>query len=84
MTAATDTPWHVHAACLGVDTGLFFIDRSNTQRYKAAVSICRQCPVRAECLNDALTAERGLGVRLRYGVWGGLTPRQRTRLRGDP
>ncbi len=80
MITATETPWHIRAACLGQDIGVFFIERANSDRYKAAVRICRTCPVRGDCLNDALTRERDLDVRHRYGVFGGLTPRQRTRV----
>ena len=42
---------------------------------RAAKKICARCPVRAECLTDALT-RRDLG----YGVLGGTTPRERREL----
>jgi WhiB family transcriptional regulator, redox-sensing transcriptional regulator len=36
-----------------------------------AVAICMACPVRAECLNYAITTDQS------EGVWGGTTPSQR-------
>ena len=47
-------------------------DRDGT---RLAQQTCRSCPVRPECLAEAL--ERGE----QYGVWGGLTTQQRTSLR---
>jgi WhiB family redox-sensing transcriptional regulator len=37
--------------------------------------VCRACPVRAECLEYALTHDE------RFGVWGGLTAQERAKLR---
>jgi WhiB family redox-sensing transcriptional regulator len=36
--------------------------------------VCRSCPVRTECLADALDN------RVEYGVWGGMTERERRAL----
>lgn len=41
---------------------------------KQAAVICRHCPVVTECAADALDN------RVEYGVWGGLTERERRRL----
>ncbi len=38
---------------------------------QGAKEICRKCPVIAECLADALDN------RIEYGVWGGMTERER-------
>jgi WhiB family transcriptional regulator, redox-sensing transcriptional regulator len=67
---ATDArvAWASKAACLSVDPEELFVDGA-AQR-KAAV-ICRHCPVIAECLADALDN------RIDWGVWGGMTVRQR-------
>lgn len=48
-----------------------------------AGALCTGCPVMAECLAVAMTAEGSLvGGKFsgRYGVWGGLTPDQRAAL----
>jgi WhiB family redox-sensing transcriptional regulator len=39
------------------------------------IAICRQCPVRKECLNYALRTNQP------SGIWGGLIPRDRAKLR---
>lgn len=60
--------WWVGAVCAG-DLTLFF--RSSPA---AAAAICRTCPVRAECLYDALDADAP------NGVWGGLIRSERRAL----
>jgi WhiB family redox-sensing transcriptional regulator len=63
--------WAAHAACKG-ETSLFFARDDVSQR--GALAICRCCPVRRECVADAVANEP------RYeqtGVLGGLTPRER-------
>lgn len=68
MTAGTGSvqEWSERAACAGHDLDVFFA--SSPDRAKA---ICRRCPVRAECLYDALTHDTP------SGVWGGLTISER-------
>lgn len=56
------------AKCRDVDPDLLFV-RGAAQR-EAAV-ICRHCPVVLQCRADALDN------RVEFGVWGGLTERQR-------
>ena len=65
-------PWAAYAACRGADPDLFFPGEGEDA--EAAVRICGGCPVRAECLEWALE------TRVRYGVWGGTTERDRRRL----
>lgn len=38
---------------------------------------CAVCPVRPECLAYVLSVEAGAPAESRYGVWAGLTPRER-------
>lgn len=63
--------WVSRAVCRGVDPELLFV-RGAAQR--AATVICRHCPVQVECLADALDN------RVPFGVWGGLTERERRAL----
>ena len=63
--------WVAHARCRQTDPDELFV-RGAAQR-KAAV-ICRHCPVTAECGADALDN------RVEFGVWGGMTERQRRAL----
>jgi hypothetical protein len=56
---------------------------SDDPEVRAAITVCRACPVTAECLEYALAREDAAGTR--YGIWGGLTADQRARLsRGRP
>lgn len=72
--AMGDDPWEDSALCRQVDTGdLFFPERGSGA--EAAKRICHGCPVQAECLEHALKHDE------RYGIYGGLSPRQRRALR---
>ncbi|MFC7330773.1 WhiB family transcriptional regulator [Marinactinospora rubrisoli] len=54
--------WQDDAACRDADTDLFF-----TPGYESvAKEICALCPVRAECLDYAISRPE------KYGTWGGL------------
>jgi WhiB family redox-sensing transcriptional regulator len=63
--------WVSKARCRSSDPDIFFV-RGAAQRKAAA--ICRHCPVVAECLAYAL------GNQMEFGVWGGMTERQRQAL----
>ena len=69
--------WITKAWCRNADPDRLFV-RGAEQRGVAA-SICGQCPVKRECLADALDN------RIEFGVWGGQTERQRRALlRANP
>lgn len=72
-TAKTLTPegWVVHGRCRDNDPDALFV-RGAQQR--SAASVCRPCPVRQRCLATALDN------REEFGVWGGLTERERRAL----
>jgi hypothetical protein len=82
MARRSATPvgeWHAEAACRsGVDPELFFPAAASGPTYAvqvaAARAVCGRCPVRARCLDWALD-------QLPYGIAGGLTEQERTRLR---
>lgn len=63
--------WRARAACLGMDTSLFFPRKggSNAEAKRA----CAGCPVRLQCLGYAVMAKE------RWGVWGGETEHGRRR-----
>jgi WhiB family transcriptional regulator, redox-sensing transcriptional regulator len=69
--AGARSAWVLKARCRSTDPDELFV-RGAAQR-KAAV-ICRHCPVIAECLADALDNQ------MEFGVWGGMTERQRRAL----
>jgi len=66
--------WHRDAACRG-HTDLFFPIRG--QATEPAKAICATCLVRDECLAAALEMGDGGPV----GVWGGMSARERKKLR---
>ena len=65
--------------CQVRDPDIWFSFDPGTQHY--AASLCRECPVRQECLRAALEYEHGQPVAIRFGIWGGKTPEQRARIR---
>ena len=67
------------APCLDVDPETFFPPAGKANA-RAAKRICADCPVRLQCLRDALEAEGNADTRNRYGVFGGLTAWERTQL----
>lgn len=71
--------WRNLAACRGCDPELFFPDRGGPSAALAAQAkaICASCPSRVPCLEEAIRDNEEFGVR------GGLTPRERRRLRRD-
>ena len=72
-------PWRHQAACAGLDPEYWFpVDApGRTPAHRRAITICKSCPVQAECLNWALDNHEF------YGIWGGTTARQRTDMRRD-
>src|SRR5215216_1852409 len=68
-----DTSWQDYANCLGVDPDLFFPERGASTR--EAKAVCRGCVVREDCLEYALAHGE------KFGIWGGLSERERRRVR---
>jgi len=73
VAARGDRHWQDRANCLGVDPDLFFPERGASTR--EAKSVCAGCEVRLECLEYALANGE------KFGIWGGLSERERRRLR---
>jgi WhiB family transcriptional regulator, redox-sensing transcriptional regulator len=69
MTASGE--WTVRAACRTSDPDALFVQGAAQNRAKV---ICSGCQVRTECLADALDN------RVEFGVWGGMTERERRAL----
>jgi WhiB family transcriptional regulator, redox-sensing transcriptional regulator len=65
------TDWTTQARCRGTNADELFIQGSKQEKAKL---VCRGCPVRTECLADAL--DNGM----EFGVWGGMTERERRAL----
>ncbi len=63
--------WTAVSACRDADPDELFVTGAAQNRAKA---VCMGCPVRTECLSDALDN------RVEFGVWGGMTERERRAL----
>src|SRR5262245_35669940 len=63
--------WRVSANCQHKDPDSLFVRGAKQHDAKA---VCAGCPVLTECLSHALDN------RVEFGVWGGLTERQRRAL----
>lgn len=74
---AGETPdelaWQERALCAQTDPEAFFPEKGGSTR--EAKKVCLSCEVRVECLEYALTHDE------RFGIWGGLSERERRRLR---
>ncbi|WP_331274740.1 MULTISPECIES: WhiB family transcriptional regulator [unclassified Schaalia] len=72
---ADDGPlaWQQHALCAQTDPEAFFPEKGGSTR--EAKAVCQSCEVRAECLEYALANDE------RFGIWGGLSERERRRIR---
>ena len=64
--------WMLQARCRALSPGEFF--PSDGVGVEIARRACEGCPVKAQCLEYAITA------REKIGVWGGYTARERRRL----
>jgi WhiB family transcriptional regulator, redox-sensing transcriptional regulator len=71
MAYRDGSDWYDDAACQGLGFQEFF----DAEQLTAAREICSSCPVRAKCLQFAI--DNGITA----GIWGGLTPLERRRVR---
>jgi WhiB family redox-sensing transcriptional regulator len=65
--------WQERALCAQTDPEAFFPEKGGSTR--EAKRICQSCEVRAECLEYALAHDE------RFGIWGGMSERERRKLR---
>ncbi|WP_329615633.1 WhiB family transcriptional regulator [Streptomyces brevispora] len=63
--------------CAQTDPELFFPEKGQSDKTRAAKRICAGCPVRRACLAEALAEEGTAAASHRYGVRGGCSPRDR-------
>ncbi|WP_082984847.1 WhiB family transcriptional regulator [Mycobacterium sp. 1245499.0] len=73
---AEQESWRERALCAQIDTGdMFYPDKGGSTREPKLV--CSMCEVRVECLSYALDRDE------RWGIWGGLSERERRRLKRE-
>jgi WhiB family redox-sensing transcriptional regulator len=66
-------PWQEQALCAQTDPEAFFPEKGGSTR--EAKRVCGRCDVRGDCLSFALAHDE------RFGIWGGLSERERRRLK---
>ncbi|MFD7710953.1 WhiB family transcriptional regulator [Streptomyces sp. NPDC059785] len=72
-TIAPDLTWHEQALCAQTGADFFFPEPGSSVR--EAKRICGMCEMRTACLEYALDNDE------RFGVWGGLSEKERLGLR---
>jgi WhiB family redox-sensing transcriptional regulator len=73
FSAAEEQEWQERALCAQTDPEAFFPEKGGSTR--EAKRICSGCEVRSECLEYALAHDE------RFGIWGGLSERERRKLK---
>jgi WhiB family transcriptional regulator, redox-sensing transcriptional regulator len=69
----TALAWQERALCAQTDPEAFFPEKGGSTR--EAKKVCVGCEVRGECLEYALANDE------RFGIWGGLSERERRKLK---
>jgi WhiB family transcriptional regulator, redox-sensing transcriptional regulator len=72
--------WAERALCAQADPDAWFPNKGQRGLAAIATRICGHCPVRAECLDYALSGADTWGG-ITTGIWAGTTPQERDRLR---
>ena len=67
--------WRTKAACASVPTEIFYPPKGQES---LALEVCASCPVRKECLDYAIEYEGSSVIDDRHGIFGGMTPKERT------
>ncbi len=72
--------WQEEAACRPMDNLIFFGEEGESElerqaREAKAKAVCRTCPVQDPCLEFAMETNQ------KYGIWGGLTDKERASLK---
>ena len=72
-TESEEASWQERALCAQTDPEAFFPEKGGSTR--EAKKVCVGCEGRAECLEYALAHDE------RFGIWGGLSERERRKLK---
>ena len=71
----TELSWQERSLCAQTDPEAFFPEKGGSTR--EAKKVCTGCEVRKECLEYALEHDE------RFGIWGGLSERERRRVKKE-
>jgi len=74
-TTEDELSWQERALCAQTDPEAFFPEKGGSTR--DAKKVCVGCDVRGECLEYALEHDE------RFGIWGGLSERERRKFKKD-
>jgi WhiB family transcriptional regulator, redox-sensing transcriptional regulator len=74
-TTADELSWQERALCAQTDPEAFFPEKGGSTR--DAKKVCVSCEVRGDCLEYALEHDE------RFGIWGGLSERERRKFKKD-
>ena len=73
--------WREDALCIGQPLEVFFASQTLAEdRWDAAKVVCKKCTVKKQCLKLVINLPDDDD---RWGVFGGLTPPQRAKLRRE-
>lgn len=75
FTVTPEPAWKADGVCREIDPYLWFADDGDTASTAVAKQVCRTCPVMQQC------AEYAIPRADEWGVWGGLTAKERRRIR---
>lgn len=76
----SETNWTDYAGCKGRDVNMFFPEhgiKGTAKQIADAKAVCGICRVSAECLQTAIDNEE------MFGIWGGLLPKERNKIRSS-
>jgi WhiB family redox-sensing transcriptional regulator len=73
LSDVEELAWQEQALCAQTDPEAFFPEKGGSTR--EAKKVCLSCEVRVDCLEYALEQDE------RFGIWGGLSERERRRLK---
>ena len=73
-TSEPPEPWMAEALCAEVGPDMFFPEKGGST--KDAKRVCAACDVRLQCLEYALKRDE------HFGIWGGVSERDRRKMRG--
>lgn len=73
LSDVEEMAWQEQALCAQTDPEAFFPEKGGSTR--EAKRVCLSCDVRSDCLEYALEQDE------RFGIWGGLSERERRRLK---
>ncbi|MBF6138237.1 WhiB family transcriptional regulator [Nocardia otitidiscaviarum] len=75
LVEAEDPAWRELALCSQTDPDVFFPEKGGSTR--EAKLVCGRCEVQGECLEYALAHDE------RFGIWGGLSERERRKRKDE-